>query len=145
MIFMKWPYIICVCETKIWNSIELWKSLWRTSRLCCCGVVFLTKTRNQKLKLTQWKLFFEGQAGNEESLAHLVRPPPPEGREEKVFTMNLHFQSNMLQHSINVDWDPRSPQAGPCHYLVTLPTPSSPDHLVAMVGNIANSFRGKDI
>ena len=40
---------------------------------------------------------FEGQAGNEESLAHLVRPRPPEGREEKVFTMILHFQSDTLQ------------------------------------------------
>ena len=96
-----------------------------------------------EIETHQMKTFFEGRAGNEESLAHLVRPMPPEGREEKVFTMN--FQSNMLQHSINADWDPRSPQAGPCHYLVTLPTPSSPDHLVAMVGNIANSLRGKEI
>ena len=43
------------------------------------------------------KTFFEGRAGNEESLAHLVRPKPPEGREEKVFTMILHFQSHTLQ------------------------------------------------
>ena len=29
--------------------------------------------------------------------------------------------------------DPRCPQPGQCHYFVTLPTPSSPDHLATMV------------
>ena len=161
MIYYPWQFLVSLMKT----------FFRRTSRLSVA--IFMTKTGNQKLKLNWWKLFskdeqvecgyiydenwkpkietqlmktfFEGQAGNEESLAHLVRPRPPEGREEKVLTMNLHFQSHTLQHSIDADGDPRSPQTGPCHYFVTLPTPSSPDHLVAMVGNIANSLRGKEI
>ena len=57
------------------------------------GCIF-DENQKPKIETQLMTTFFEGQAGNEESLAHLVRPRPPEGREEKVFTMILHFQSH---------------------------------------------------
>ena len=166
--------MMCVCETRNWNSIDE-NFFRRTSRLSVVIFMTKTGNQKLKLNWTLKTFFLEDEQvvslwgciydesqkrkietnlmktslkdeqGTKRSWPILSGPGHQRGGKRRYLQWICIFNLIRYKHSINADGDPRSPQPGPCHYFVTLPTPSSPDHLVAMVGNIANSLRGKEI
>ena len=109
--------MMCVCETRNWNSIDE-NFFRRTSRLEV--VIFMTKTRNEKLKLIRWKLFWRTSRERREPgpscQAHLgpscqAQATRGEGREgiynESVFSIwyvtNIQSMQTGTLEALNLD------------------------------------------